>query len=212
MRAAFALPCLALLCVSFFVPVPPASADSPLRLNEFMAGPARDWDGSGTFSSRDDEWVEVINTDPAALNLAGFFFTDGDSLPRYAFSGTLAPGERRLIFGKDAYDWEKATGHPAFGLSLANSGDAVMLWRIVAGETLLVDSYRYGSHEAGADRAVGRFPDGSGAWALFDSLDPYTGTTAPLGTGCAPTPGQPNLCTSTPTRRVTWGEVKSRYH
>ncbi len=40
----------------------PASADGVLQLNEILAAPARDWDGSGAFSSRDDEWVEVINS------------------------------------------------------------------------------------------------------------------------------------------------------
>jgi hypothetical protein len=188
------------------------SADSPLKLNEFMAGPARDWDGSGTFSSRDDEWVEVVNTGGTSLDLGGFYLTDGDSIPRYAFSGMLDGGGHQVVYGKDSFDWEKATSHPAFGLSLGNSGDAVMLWQIVGAESLLVDSYRFVSHEAAADRAVGRIPDGTGAWVLLDSLDPYAGTTPPTGTGCAPTPGLPNQCSATPARHASWGEVKLRYH
>jgi hypothetical protein len=212
MRVALALPCcLAALavCIAF---APPASADTGIRLNEIMAGPARDWDGSGTFSSRDDEWVEITNTSAAPIDLGSFMLTDGDSIPRYVFSGMLDPGDHRIVFGVDSWNWEKATGHPAFGLSLANSGDAVMLWHIAAGETLLVDSYKFLSHEAAADRAIGRLPDGTGDWVLFDSLDPYTGTLLPAGTGCAPSPGQPNQCSTTPTTRVTWGQVKSRYH
>src|SRR5258708_4364252 len=70
------------------LPVAVACADSPLKLNEIMAGPARDWDGSGAFSSRDDEWVELVNTSAGTLDLAGYFITDGDSIPRYALSGT----------------------------------------------------------------------------------------------------------------------------
>ena len=101
----------------------PAHAAGTLRLNEILPGPARDWDGSGAFSSRDDEWVEVVNAGATACDLAGFFLTDGDSIPRYAFTGTLAPGERWLVFGRDAYDWERATSHPAFGLSLSNTGE-----------------------------------------------------------------------------------------
>ena len=48
------------LCLLFALPThisaaaTPACADTPLRINEIMAGPARDWDGNGTFSSRDD--------------------------------------------------------------------------------------------------------------------------------------------------------------
>jgi len=185
---------------------------SPLVLNEILPGPARDWDGSGAFSSRDDEWVEVLNVSGAPLALDGYFLTDGDSLPRYAFTGTLAPGGHVLVFGKTSFDWEHANGFPAFGLSLGNSGDAVMLWRVSGADTSLADSYVYGSHEAAADRAIGRSPDGGAEWALFDGLNPYTGSTVPTGTGCAPTPGELNLCNSTPTEPVTWGRVKRLYH
>ena len=188
-----------------------ARADSALQLNELLPGPARDWDGSGAFSSRDDEWVEVVNTGSVALDLSSFYLTDGDSIPRFAFSGLLAPNEHRVVFGKDAYDWEKATGHPAFGLSLGNSGDAMLLWQVTGLDSAIVDSYHYGSHEAAADRAIGRVPDGTGTWSLFDALNPYSGTIAPLGTGCAPSPGVANPCNTTPARRLTWGEVKLLY-
>ncbi len=205
------------LCLLFALPAhlpgssTPACADAALRLNEFMAGPARDWDGSGTFSSRDDEWVEVVNTGATPLALAGFLITDGDSLPRYALSGTLAPGEHLLVTGKQSYDWEKATGFPAFGLSLANTGDSVLLWQVAGAETLLVDAYTYKSHEAAADRAVGRFPDATGAWVIFDALNPYTGSALPKGNGCAPTPGNVNICGSTPVGRMPWGRMKTIY-
>jgi hypothetical protein len=191
-------------------PLPVTRVGPGLLLNEFVAGPARDWDGSGAVSTRDDEWIEVSNTGTEALDLSAFLVTDSDRLPRYAFSGTLAPGERRLVFGKQSYDWEKANGFPAYGLSLANTGDTVMLWQVAGAETLLVDAYAYQSHEAAADRAVGRKPDG-GPWALFDGLNPYVGTTPPLGTGCAPTPGQANVCDDTPTRTPTWGRLKALY-
>jgi len=211
MRLAPAFTCLALALLPHLPAATSACADSPLRLNEIMAGPARDWDGSGAFSSRDDEWVEVANTGAAPLDLSSFLITDGDSIPRYAFTGTLAAGARLVIYGKNSWDWERATGHPAFGFSLSNSGDSVLLWQIVAAETLLVDSYKYLSHQAAADRAIGRHPDGSGDWALFDGLNPYTGATPPQGNGCNPSPGALNICGDTPTRPVTWGSVKSLY-
>src|SRR5882762_3631526 len=99
--------CLSLLCLlPAHIPASatPACADAALRLNELMAGPARDWDASGTFSSRDDEWVEVVNTGVTSLPLQGFIITDGDSLPRFALSGTLAPGEHRMVTGKESFD------------------------------------------------------------------------------------------------------------
>ena len=189
----------------------PACADSPLLVNEILAGPARDWDGNGAFSTRDDEWVELLNNGATPLDLAGWLLTDGDAIPRCGLSGTLSPGERRIVFGGEAYAWEKAHGQPAFGLSLANTGDRVLLWKVTGADTVLMDSTTYASHEAAADRAIGRFPDGGGAWALFDGLNPYTGTTPPQGNRCAPTPGLANVCDSTPTRRLTWGRVKSLY-
>ena len=188
--------------------VPAAAAT--LQINELLAGPARDWDGSGAVSTRDDEWVELRNTTAAPLDLAGFILTDGDYLPRFALSGTLAAGERRLVFGKESFDWERANGQPAFGLSLGNSGDAVILWQVVGADTVAVDSYTYKSHEAAADRAVGRWND-DGAWTLFDALNPYTGSTTPTGSGCNPTPGAANECAPTPARPSTWGALKMLY-
>jgi hypothetical protein len=203
---AFFLTLLATFCES----PPVASAQPGVRLNEFVAGPATDWDGSGAFSSRDDEWIEIANTGPAAADLAGFFVTDGDTIPRYAFTGTLAPGAVLMVTGKASWDWEKATGHPAFGLSLGNSGDSVLLWKVTGSDTTLVDAYTFKSHEAAADRAVGRAID-TGEWQLFDSLNPYTGTLLPQGNKCAPTPGALNLCTSTPAHASSWGQVKRLY-
>ena len=210
---------IAPLCLCLLITLPahihasatPACAQTTLRLNELMAGPARDWDGNGVFSSRDDEWVEVVNAGATPLDLTGFVITDGDSIPRFALAGTLGPGERRVVYGSESYAWEQANGHPAFGFSLANGGDSVLLWQVVAAETLLVDAYAYRSHEAAADRAVGRSPDASGEWVIFDALNPYAGATPPPGNGCAPTPGAPNVCDSTPTRRMPWGSLKSTY-
>jgi hypothetical protein len=211
MRIAPAVVCLALAFLFHLPAATSACADSPLRLNEIMAGPARDWDGSGAFSSRDDEWIELMNTGPAPLDLSSFLITDGDTIPRLGLSGTLAAGGRLTVYGKNSYDWERATGHPAFGFSLSNSGDSVLLWQVAGVETLLVDHYTYRSHEAAADRAIGRLPDGGADWALFDGLNPYTGATPPQGNGCNPSPGAENVCGGTPTRALTWGSVKSLY-
>ena len=200
---------LCLLPAAVATPTTPAHAQGPLRLNEFMAGPARDWDGDGVFSSRDDEWIEIVNTGSTSIDLPSFLITDGDSIPRLALSGTLAAGVHLLVTGRQSYDWERANGYPAFGLSLANSGDQVLLWQVVAAETLLVDAYTYRSHEAAADRAVGRFPNAVGGWVIFDALNPYTGTLLPQGNGCPPTPANINICDATPTRRTSWGRIKS---
>jgi len=202
---------LCLLSVALAVLAAPAHAQGPLRLNEFMAGPARDWDGDGVFSSRDDEWIEIVNTGGSPLDLPGYLITDGDSIPRLALSGTLAPGGRLVLTGRQSYDWERAHGYPAFGFSLANGGDRVILWQVAGAETLQVDAYTFRSHEAAADRAVGRYLDAVGTWVIFDALNPYTGSLLPQGNGCPPTPAKVNVCEATPTLRSSWGRIKTIY-
>jgi len=199
-----------LILVAVSLAALPVSGHAGVLLNEFLAGPARDWDGSGALSTRDDEWVEVFNDGAAAVDVGGFFITDGDTIPRYGFTGLLGAGEHRLVFGGDAVTWERAHGFPVFGLSLGNTGDKVMLWQVSGTDTTLVDSYAYLSHEAASDRAVGRAPDG-GSWMLFDSLNPYTGSTPPFGSGCPPSPGGPNQCGITPTLQASWGKIKATY-
>ena len=193
------------------VPALPGSGAAAVRLNEIMAGPATDWDQSGAFSTRDDEWIEIVNDGAGPVDLGAFLFTDAGGTPRFGFSGMLAPGERRVVFGSDAVTWERDNGQPVFGLSLGNTGDSAMLWEIAAGETLLVDSYDYASHAAAADRALGRSPDANGAWALFDGMNPYVGGADPQGNGCNPTPGAENVCDITPVEPTSWGRLKSIY-
>lgn len=207
-----AVPPLASLALALVLPstVPAAHAAPDVRIAEILAAPARDWDGNGTFSSRDDEWIEILNGGPTPADLTPYFVTDGDSIPRFRFSGTLAPGAALLVTGTMAVEWERATSHPIFGLSLGNTGDKVMLWQVTGADTVLVDSYAYKSHEAAADRSTGRTPDGE-EWKLHDGLNPYAGTTIPVGTGCAPSPGAPNSCGITPALKATWGRVKSIY-
>jgi hypothetical protein len=208
-----------LICCALCLPVPalalahphaPAAAAPDVRLSEILAAPARDWDGNGVFSSRDDEWIEIFNGGAATADLSSLFVTDGDSIPRFGFTGTLAPGAALLVTGAMSVNWERATAHPVFGLSLGNTGDQVLLWRVTGPDTTLVDGYTYKTHESAADRAVGRTPDGS-EWKLEDQLDPYAGTTQPVGTGCPPTPGVPNSCGVVPTRQTSWGHVKAMY-
>jgi hypothetical protein len=116
-----------------------AGAMPDVRLSEILAGPSKDWDGSGTFSSRDDEWIEIVNGGATPADLTPYFVTDGDSIPRFGFTGTLAPGAVLLVTGAASVAWERATSHPVFGLSLGNTGDSVLLWKVTGSDTTLVD-------------------------------------------------------------------------
>ena len=192
-----------------------ATSIAQVRLNEILADPASDWDGDTSVDSRSDEWIEIVNIGGSPVDLSLFRLGDlsGDTSWRYGFDGTLAPGAVRIVYGSQSVAWEHANGFPAFGLSLNNSGDTVFLFDLSSGDTLVVDQYAYANFEVQDDRATGRKPDGVGPWEIFDALNPYSGTTLPLGNGCLPTPGETNTCTtSVPVKQSTWGAIKSLYH
>lgn len=186
-----------------------ASAEG-LRLNEILAGPARDWDGDGLYDSKSDEWVEVQNAGPGVASLDEYRIADQDRTVRFALSGTLGPGEVRLVTGSAAVAWQRSQGITTAGLSLNNSGDTVFLLHVAGTDTTTADSHAYGSIEGGSDRSVGRSASQSEDWILFDSLNRYTGGGTPQGSGCAPTPGGLNGC-ATGVSSTTWGAIKRLY-
>ena len=202
------IPIAAGLLLAAALPLSAPIASAQLLLNEVLADPARDWNGDAAISSRDDEWVEVINTGLATLDLAGYRLAGPDSVWRYEFSGVLAPGAVRVVYGRQSYEWEGANGYPAFGLRLGNSGSEIVLFRVVGNSVSLVDCYAYADHEADDDRSSGRGPDGGANWILLDGHNPWTGMAEPRGSGCYPTPGGFLIC-ATPVEPVTWSRVKS---
>lgn len=180
-----------------------------LRLNEILAGPARDWDGDQVFSARQDEWLEIKNSGAAPVDLSPYRVSDADSTIRFEFSGTLAAGTTLLVTGRQAEDWQRAAQRTVTGLSLNNAGDTVILFRIDGADTVAVDVKAYNSVEGASDRSTGRLGD-AGAWALFDALNRYGGTGEPPSTGCAPTPGAENEC-PTSILDTTWGRIKKEF-
>ena len=179
----------------------------PIRLNEILADPASDWDGSGAYHSRDDEWVEIVNTGTSVVDLSAYRLAGADTTWRYEFSGFLDPGQVRVVYGSESYAWEQANGHPAFGLRLSNSGGTLLLFRLGPSDTTQVDCYTYLDHEADDDRSTGRAPDGAAEWRVFDAINLYSGTTPPLATACSPSPGAKVSC-PTPVETTTWGRLK----
>jgi hypothetical protein len=192
----------------------PSYVFAQVRINELLADPVTDWDEDGTVSSKADEWLEIVNVGDSAVDISHLRVSDasGGTTWRFGFSGTLQPGETRVVFGSDAVAWQGVNGFPSLGLSLNNGGDTVYLYAVQAGDTTVVDQYTYSPFEVLDDRSTGRVPDGGDIWVLFDGLNPYEGQTAPLGTGCMPTPGLSNDCSSVlPVENSTWGAVKSLY-
>lgn len=201
---------LALISTAGFACVSDCAAQ--IVINEFVADPARDWDGDGALSSRDDEWVEILNLGSAAVDLSGYRLADGEGSPvwRYGFSGAIAPGGVRIVYGSDSRAWEEANGFPVFGLSLNNAGDRISLYRIAGADTSAIDGCTFAEAAARDDRSIGRRVDAPAVWAVFDAHNPCTSACVPAGTGCIPTPGSANTCT-TEAESVSWGSIKSIY-
>ena len=193
----------------------PQAAPAQIVISEIMADPAGDWDGDGAVDYRDDEWVEVLNTGSVTVDLAAYWLQDESaSEPRLNLSGQLAPGDVAVFYGSDALAWQDASGQGSGALSLNNGGDVVYLLKSPTaggGDVLtIVDSVAYLDHEAEDDRSCGLSPDQI-HWLLFDAYNPYDGDNEPVGTGCAPSPGQPNPCDPLPVQQAPFGGVKALY-
>ena len=195
---------------------PPGTADAAVIINEILADPARDWDGDGTVDSRDDEWVEVLNTGPDTVDLTAYWLRDDAAGgPRLNLFGVLAAGQAAVFYGSQAVAWQQETGQTVAGLSLNNGGDRVVLLRTVAGSDPLmyedVDAVDYTDHQAEDDRSCG-WSEQRDQWLLFDALLPYGGSLEPGGSGCAPTPGAANLCdSSVDVTDSSFGALKAAY-
>ncbi|MBK9302608.1 MAG: lamin tail domain-containing protein [bacterium] len=189
-------------------------ARGAVLLSEVLADPASDWNGDGTLSSRDDEWIEVVNTGPDSVDLADYWLRDAlGEEAQLRLSGALAAGGTALFTGDAAVSWQQAQGMTVTGLSLNNGGDELGLYRgdpALPGATL-VDALIYPAHAGVDDRALARMlPENE--WVLCDALAPYGGALLPAGTGCPPTPGAWNACEGlVPAQERSWGEIKVDY-
>ncbi len=174
------------------------TTSAQIVINEVLADPARDWDGDGSIGFREDEWVEILNLGGTSVDLQDYWLRDDSSrLPDFGLSGTLVPGQTKVVYGSEVMAWQEDQGWLVTGFGLNNSGgDRVFLMYGPYNENLVyetLDQVWIGDHEADDDRSCGLDPV-TGQWVLYDGLNPYTGTEDPLGNGCEPTPGVANAC------------------
>jgi hypothetical protein len=132
---------------SVLFPTPlPTWIPGRMVVNEVLIRPRHDWEGAGGVTT-DDEFIEIFNRGPGAVNLRGWTLddvADGGSSPFSLPSITLAAGEFTALFRSRT------------GLALNDSGDSV---RLSAPDGHLVDKVRYLRVRA-ANLAYGRLPDG----------------------------------------------------
>ena len=113
-----------------------------IRFIETAAGPAGDANNDGTRHTYEDEFVEVVNLGPDAVDVAGWRLGDDDtsvfSWFEFPPATVLAPGERAVLFGGGS---PQGFTPPAFvddgrlGNGLTNGGDRLFLID-VAGDTV----------------------------------------------------------------------------
>lgn len=93
------------------------SAASPVVISEFMAENSRTLQDE---SGQTPDWIELLNTSAAPVDLGGYSLSDNPNKPRKWVlpAATLGPGERRVIFasGREARDPSKPW-HAPFKLS-----------------------------------------------------------------------------------------------
>lgn len=133
--------------------VSPTPTETPVPfagvwLNEVLPAPGRvDWDGNGT-ATQLDEWIELYNTGPAAVDLSGWFLDDG---PRGSKPYRI-PAGMILKSGSFAVFYRRKTN-----IELDNSGDQV---RLIKADGTVLDEVTFGA--LGFDTSYSR--DEAGTW------------------------------------------------
>lgn len=126
-------------------------------INEFMPDPPG--------SDQEGEWIELYNPSSESINLEGWFLTDSaeDHILQITENNTntgstIIPSEGFLVVYRNNDN----------DFSLNNNGDTVKLFD---SESRLVDSYSYDIYP-GENRSIGRCPDGSNSWQVFEEATP----------------------------------------
>ena len=157
----------------------PAGAVADLLMNEVMSSNLDVIaDEDGDF----EDWIEILNTGPDTLDLAGYHLSDDSFNPtRWQFpSRELLPDERLLVFasGKDRAGAELHTNFSlsASGEILILSAPGGMLVDLIAPVFLPVNV------------SLGRSPDGGGPGFLFSPASPGAPNDGIAYTGIAEAP------------------------
>lgn len=146
------------------VPAPPALPQ--VRVNEILAyNCSTNTDPAGDY----DDWVELYNADPNAIDLGGMYLTDDSGVPRkwQIPAGTTIPGHGFLLIWCDEEPAEGAL-HATFKLSVG--GECVALFDTDANRNVLIDFLSFPTLVS--DVAYGRYPDGGDAAEMLTNVTP----------------------------------------
>jgi hypothetical protein len=164
---------LATAGVTIAVTSPPDAPQSPVVvINEYLAdppdGPSGDANGDGSRDSAQDEFVEIVNTGAAPLDVGGFTISDAAQVRFTIPAGKIIPaGEAAVIFGGGAPVGEfgnAGAGGLVFsaggaGLSLNNGGDSIIIRDRLGVE---MDRRDFPPGDGSANQSITRSPDVTG--------------------------------------------------
>ncbi len=164
----------------------------PLVINEIHADPhlgQGDANGDGVVDTADDEFVEIVNTTDAAIDLSGWVLHDGVQLRHtFAISTVLPANCAVVVFGggllPGTYGESLVFTATTRALGLNNTGDTLTLFDASAAAVITTT---YGS-DAGDDQAITRSPDVTGLFARHTLVGEAAGRRFSPGTRLNGTP------------------------
>ncbi len=152
---------------------------APLIINEYLADPASgaagDANGDGVFNTTQDEFVELVNTGSAPLDVGGFTVSDALQV-RFTIPANkiIPPGEAAVVFGggvpAGAFGNAGANGLVfaigGAGLSLNNAGDSIIIKNNSGVE---IARHDYPPPASDIDQSLTRSPDITGGFTAHAS-------------------------------------------
>jgi hypothetical protein len=181
-------------------PCPPTSAADAggVMITEILADPpdgaAGDANGDGVRDPAEDEFVEIVNTGPQPVCLAGWTLGDADVADRHVFpiGPPLAPGQTLVVFGGGVPTGRFGGAQVQWAdgrLSLSNTGDVLFL-RDATGAVVDMVSWGDGASSTpakshwdgslGIERSLVREPVAGATWGAHPDRDghPFSPGTA----------------------------------
>ncbi len=136
-----------------------------LWINEFVAlNNTGIQDEAGEY----EDWLEIYNPGPDAVEMGGLFLTDDLTLTtQWAFPDTTLPAEGFLLVWCDS---DAADGPLHTNFKLSGSGEEIGLFGRLAAGNEEIDSHTYAQQVA--DVSEGRQTDGSETWVTFATPTP----------------------------------------
>ena len=158
--------------------IPDECGNSGLVINEFVYDPdTLDANGDGEENFSEDEYIEILNTTGADIDVSNWSISDGVGVRHIFEIGTTVPANCGvLIFGggepSGALGGMQAFAASSNSLGLNNSGDSITL---SDGSGISQDQFTYGS-ESGVFRGFSRSPDGTGDFIYIGGEDASNAT------------------------------------